>query len=428
MVKTHRSLFERLSAPTFAAAPGEGASRLAPVTAAVLDTPYGFQPNADEISRRAVRYFHDSIGARTEVVSLRGPQAAGSLAVETSIARLVEADWVFSGPGSPTYALRQWRASPVPAVLADKLWSGGCVVFSSAAALTLGRWTVPVYEIYKSGEDPHWVEGLDLLGPFGLEVAVVPHYDNAEGGTHDTRYCYLGEDRLGAMEEHLPSQGWVLGVDEHTACVLDLEEGNVHVTGVGGVTLRRQGTSEVLPSGTTVRLDDLARLARGLEARTGRGTLSGPQATPGRGPGALGGPRQASPNPGPLGSEVARLASLFDDALARRQAAEAAEAALDLEETLHRWSDETFSADEMDRARAALRQVLVRMGEVCERGLQDPRDSIGPFVEALLSERDRARSDGRYADADRIRDALGAAGAEVRDTRDGTQWHLAGGT
>jgi heme A synthase len=45
---------------------------------------------------------------------------------------------VFAGPGSPTYALRQWAGTPVPDLLADKLRTGGAVTFSSAAALTLG--------------------------------------------------------------------------------------------------------------------------------------------------------------------------------------------------------------------------------------------------------------------------------------------------
>ena len=33
-------------------------------------------------------------------------------------------------------------------------------------------------------------------GATGLPAVVVPHYDNAEGGHHDTRFCYLGERRL----------------------------------------------------------------------------------------------------------------------------------------------------------------------------------------------------------------------------------------
>jgi len=34
---------------------------------------------------------------------------------------------------------------------------------ASAAALTIGRVTIPVYEIYKAGEAPRWLPGLDLL-------------------------------------------------------------------------------------------------------------------------------------------------------------------------------------------------------------------------------------------------------------------------
>ena len=101
---------------------------------------------------------------------------------------------------------------------------------------------VPVfYEIYKGGTDPFWEEGLDLLGPIGLHVAVIPHYDNTEGGTHDTRYCYLGEDRLEAMEAQLSAGEWVLGVDEHTVCVFDLVARTASVLGLGSVTIRAHG-------------------------------------------------------------------------------------------------------------------------------------------------------------------------------------------
>jgi hypothetical protein len=39
---------------------------------------------------------------------------------------------------------------------------------------------------------------------------VIPHYDNTEGGTHDTRYCYLGERRLRLIESELPDDAAVL--------------------------------------------------------------------------------------------------------------------------------------------------------------------------------------------------------------------------
>ena len=95
-------------------------------------------------------------------------------------------------------------------------------VLASAAAATIGFAAVPVYEIYKAGAAPHWLDGLDLLGVLGLKVAVIPHYDNAEGGNHDTRYCYLGERRLSRLERDLPADAAVLGVDEHTAAIFDL--------------------------------------------------------------------------------------------------------------------------------------------------------------------------------------------------------------
>ena len=174
----------------------------------------------------------------------------------------------------PSYALSVWRSSPVPEALTTKLAEGGAVVFSSAAALTLGSFSVPVYEIYKAGAEPHWVPGLGLVERVtGLPVVVIPHYDNAEGGTHDTRFCYLGERRLAVMEGMLPEDAWVLGIDEHTVLVADLDAKTVSVSGRGGLTVRRRGKSQVFPSGTRLALDQLLAAARG-EAEAGGGAAA----------------------------------------------------------------------------------------------------------------------------------------------------------
>ncbi len=279
MAKVHRQLFERL-AP---------APEAAPVPAVLLDTPYGFQSNAHDISARAVAYFRESAGRSVAVASMARTIGVPPVALEAALARVAEARWVFSGPGSPTYALAQWRPTIVPSLLAEKISDGGCIVFSSAAALTLGRWTVPVYEIYKAGEDPVWADGLDLLSPLGSTVAVVPHFDNAEGGTHDTRYCYLGEERLQVMEAQLPPEGWVLGVDEHTVCIFDFDAGTVSVSGLGAVTVRRHGTSAIVASGRTLSIDELVELAGSLPAAPGGNVAVSELAGspfPGRGPAA----------------------------------------------------------------------------------------------------------------------------------------------
>src|SRR5262249_60781751 len=124
--------------------------------------------------------------------------------------------------------------------------------------------SVPVYEIYKVGKAVHWLEGLDLMRAAGFEgsCVVIPHYDNAEGGTHDTHFCYLGERRLSAMEAMLPEDAWVLGIDEHTALIVDLHERSVSVTGRGGLTVRRRGVSRVFPAGERLSVDALLAAAR----------------------------------------------------------------------------------------------------------------------------------------------------------------------
>src|SRR5208337_3081247 len=204
-----------------------------------LDTPAGFQLNADQLSQRAVEYFRLNVGYIMEVISFKskGVQAAER---ERAFSLMKEADYVLVGPGSPTYAIRQWQETPVPEILELRIEGGACLVAASAAALTIGRFTLPVYEIYKVGQELHWVEGLDILGHFGLNTVVVPHWNNAEGGTHDTSFCFMGEGRFRKLESMLPEEVSVLGLDEHTACIIDLDREEISIKGIGSVTFRHR--------------------------------------------------------------------------------------------------------------------------------------------------------------------------------------------
>jgi peptidase E len=160
--------------------------------AVFLDTPAGFQLNVDQISRRAVEYFRLHVRQPLIVASFKSNEEHTPYEAEKAFHRLREADYILIGPGSPTYAVRQLRPTPVPDILVRRVQDGGCLVAASAAALTVGRMTLPVYEIYKVGHDLHWVEGMNILGPLGFDLVVVPHWNNAEGGTHDTRFCFMG--------------------------------------------------------------------------------------------------------------------------------------------------------------------------------------------------------------------------------------------
>jgi len=377
--------------------------------AVMLDTPFGFQENADDISAKALAYFKESVQRELTVASFRAAEGADPLAYETMLARLREASYVFAGPGSPSYAVAQWVGSQVPGILAQKLRTGGCVTFASAAACTLGPYALPVYEIYKVGDRVRWLEGLNLTGEVGLPAVIVPHFNNAEGGNHDTRYCYMGERRLSQLEAMLPPDVFILGIDEHTACILDLEAGTATVAGLGSVTVRREGQMSAVVTGTTLPIAELAAAAPGdlrVDAPPPASTAV------------------AAGVADPLIADIDRFELAFDAAMSAGDAPAAVKLTLELDDLLHDWSRDTTQSDLLDRGRAAVRAMIVRLGEAAETGVRDPRLLVGPFVEALLDARRQARTDGRWADADNLRDRLLAAGVEVRDTAGGTEWQL----
>ena len=401
MVTTHRRLTALLPSP---------------VQAVVLDTPYGFQENAPDLALRAVEYFKTSINVDLQVAGLVRMKdthiAADPVETERGLRRLASADYIFAGPGSPTYALRQWSETTVATVLADKLRTGGIVVFASAAALTLGKATVPVYEIYKVGEDVRRLDGLDLLSVIGINAAVIPHYDNAEGANHDTRFCYLGEARLVMFESMLDDDTFVLGVDEHTGLVIDLDTQIATVVGNGTVTVRLRGQSHVFETGATLSLEYLRNpWAQNADA---------PQA-----------PQLAivtldnvDPQALSLAADTDKAIAEFDLAIAGADAPGAVRAALTLESCIRSWSADTLQSDSADRAHATLRSMISRLGDAATTGLQDPRQVLAPFVDALITVRTIVRAEKRYDLSDIIRDIFAAQGIEVRDTPDGVEWDL----
>ncbi|MEU8105908.1 hypothetical protein AB0C18_19510 [Nonomuraea muscovyensis] len=370
------------------------AGRLRPGARAVLlDTPYAFQENAADISARARRYFERSVGLRAEV--------SGDVA---------GAGWVFAGPGSPTYALDRWAGGPVGRDLRARVRGRqGVTVLASAAACTAGLATVPVYEIYKVGAEPHWRPGLGLLEPLGLRAVVIPHFDNAEGGTHDTRFCYLGERRLARMERDLPPGAAVLGIDEHTAVLVDLDAETVEVAGRGGLTVRRPGSAAVLPAGTRTGLADLRRLAEGTGGAV-RPAAAPPPALP-----------SALPVRATLEETVRSCEHRFSTALAGPEPdpAAAARAVLDLEAELVHWAADTEEdTGGVDEARDLMRLLVARLGEAA------PATGLRRLVVPLLALREDVRGKGGYETADALRQAMAEGGVLVEDTPDGPRWSI----
>lgn len=403
----HRRVFERVEAD---------GDRAKPV---MLDTPFGFQENAPTLAAATTKYFSDAVSQDVTVAGLGRTDTADSAEIEAAMTRVRDANWIFAGPGSPTFALRQWRSTGLREVLTDKLrpaadGGGGAIVFSSAAALTLGCVTIPVYEIYKAGLDPWWEPGLDVLADMGIDAAVIPHYDNQEGGHHDTRFCYLGERRLAMLEPDLPDGAFVLGVDEHTGVIMDLDADTAEVVGKGGLTLRRRGVSVRHESGATLPLDVIRA---GGDVHPAAAAVRPPESHEGDATTASAGDDSMS-----LGATTARLESEFATAIDDGDAARAVSSVLDLDAAIHEWAADTLQSDETDRARRALRSMIVKLGDAATSGLRDDREVLGPIVNAALDARRVARDEGAYAVSDALRDGLETAGIDVRDTADGVEW------
>ncbi|MFZ9402170.1 MAG: hypothetical protein ACO28X_06560 [Ilumatobacteraceae bacterium] len=416
MVSTHRRLTSLLPSP---------------VRAVVLDTPYGFQENAPELAQRAVDYFATSVNVDLRIAGLTRMQtndhgeSADAVTIEKGLRMIDDADYVFAGPGSPTYSLRQWNNTPLRAMLIQKLTSGGVVTFASAAALTLGRRTVPVYEIYKAGVDPYWLEGLDILGEFGIRATVIPHFDNAEGGHHDTRFCYLGERRLQILERHFDDDEFVIGVDEHTGLVIDFDREVAEVVGNSTVTLRKNSQQRTFTKGDSIPLTELRQpswmATTNTDQRSPR-TPSDASSIRRSADGAV--DTAAELEPSSLGAAVDVHRAAFDAAVDRMDADAAVGAVLALESAIRAWSADTLQSPDRDRAVATLRLMISKLGEVATGGLRDPRSVAEPFVSGFLAVRAVVRAEKRFDLSDLVRDQLLAAGIEVRDTKDGVEWVL----
>ena len=382
-----------------------------PARAYFLDTPAGFELNCDNISQRAIEYFHHHIQHPMSLASYKAADTVQSFEAIETLQLLREANFVLIGPGSPTYAVRQWRRTPIPEILTERVAAGNCLVAASAAALTVGRFTLPVYEIYKVGDDLHWVDGMNVLESFGLNLVVIPHWNNAEGGTHDTRFCYMGEARLRQLESLLPEDVSIFGLDEHTACLLDFEKDEAVIRGIGSVTLRRGGQERVF---TKTERFPLQILREGELKSEVSGAV--PQSSE-REPVENG--TQAS-----FWDDVHTIEAKFHSSLEQHELKETTAALLELDRIIWKAQQDRESPEFISQAREILRELMVAIGVKLQSAPGSRTECLTPVVEALLQLRQEFRTRKQFDAADAIRQSLESAGIVIEDTGQGSRWRL----
>jgi hypothetical protein len=236
-----------------------------PVRISVLETPAGFQLNSAEVAGDVAEYLRVHLQNYRPQVSVIPARKRGTLFSPDRadlLAPMFTSQMLFLGPGSPTYAVHQLEGSLAWQVVLARHRQGYALVFASAATIAASAWALPVYEIYKVGEDVHWKKGLDLWAAFGLSLVFVPHWNNNEGGEkHDTSRCFMGRTRFEEMLRLLPPGQTVIGIDEHTALILEPEAGACKVMGAGGVTLLKGDGEQRFASGETFPCHALGNFA-----------------------------------------------------------------------------------------------------------------------------------------------------------------------
>jgi len=396
MVEVHKGLLDQL--------PGSP-------QAAFLDTPAGFQLNVDQISQKAVEYFRNHVQQPLSISAFKSREDSTDFDAQKAFHILRESVYILIGPGSPTYAVDQWNGSPVPEIFTQCVNNGGCLVAASAAALTVGRFTLPVYEIYKVGQKLHWVDGIDILGKFGLNLVVIPHWNNAEGGTHDTRFCFMGEPRFQKLVELLTEKVPVFGLDEHTACILNLETDEAEIKGLGTVTLWSQDREITFKSGDRFPLDVL----RG-------GTVDSdckPHAAAAATPHDINDGRQDT-----FWDRIHFLEASFHNGLARHDARESTNALLEFDRSIWQAQTDLENEEFITQARDTLRDLIVLLGTELASAPKNEAQCLTPLVDALLKLRQNFRANKQWEEADTIRDILFRVNITVEDAENGSRWKL----
>ena len=224
----------------------------------MIDSPFGFQENADQLVEKIQDFYKTSLNIEIQLASFRKIEELNSKSFFKTIQLLESASFIFAGPGSPSYASKLWSDNQIQSILLNHLSKGKNALFASAAATTLGENTLPVYEIYKVGKDPFWEKGLNILNAYDLSCSVVPHFNNKEGGNHDTSYSYVGKNRIEKLLQQSYSN--ILGIDEHTALIISGKEGLFQVKGIGKLTvINKKGVHE-FDNGTAENLSILQDL------------------------------------------------------------------------------------------------------------------------------------------------------------------------
>jgi cysteinyl-tRNA synthetase len=213
------------------------------------------------------------------------------------------------------------------------------------------------------------------------------------------------------LEGLLPDSTAVLGIDEYTACILDLGRNEGRVMGAGQVTMRWNGREEKFEAGTSFSLDRLRTqaAARGSRPRPSLAPDATERVAVRAGELLLQKVGEAGQKLATTTDEYSDLADLGSDIYDLAKAVDEAREA-GVEESL------------ISQASAGLRQLVIAWSSQLAPSPTDAVASVAPFVELLVDLRSQLRTAGSWSLADEIRDRLSVLGIILEDSPSGTTW------
>lgn len=202
----------------------------------LITTPAGFQPNVEHVYGEIRDFLISSLPDFNLTINILYANTSVDANKPELNDQLSGSDIIFMGPGSPTYAAKHLRGTTLQTNIVDLVKNGSTLILASAATVACSKHCLPVYEIFKVGQDLHWQDGLDLYSSIWQEMTIIPHFNNREGGADlDTSYCYIGSNRANQLLSMLPPNTQLLGIDEHTCLIVDLSTGSQVVRGKGDI-------------------------------------------------------------------------------------------------------------------------------------------------------------------------------------------------
>ncbi len=224
-----------------------------PIKIGILETPTGFEVNAIHAwPARIQEFFQKGLqNMKPEITRIRAWRKVGIYSTDDPdiVDVINDQDYLYAGAGSPSYVVTHLADSRALEKMKAAHQAGTILCLGSATAVAMGRFSLPVYEIFKAGLDLFWLQGLDLFSMYGLNLAIIPHWNNHEGEDFDTTRCWMGVERFKKLQVLLPGETVILGIDENTAANFDFLNKQVEVMGMGNVTVIKAGKEQIYQAG-----------------------------------------------------------------------------------------------------------------------------------------------------------------------------------